>query len=242
MIITPKKWKYTVTDADGNIIRTINNKYWKHNNCQLNIHTYSDSDKTDISINVDSDFAISIPVVPNISEPRRFNVEPLKLKMANHTFSDEYETRDFTADVELAAEAMSRFQEILDFMDYLDCEQNKKAEEDKDPADSVEEARHDAPRTPIFDIDDIEEGLKNCLTTGLYPNNRTLSDDGKKAIGSILNLKDNLKQDYLYDHLREGWECKNDDEISNPFVKNNTALDIAIILAIDDMIFTLNNN
>lgn len=51
--------------------------------------------------------------------------------MANHTFSDEYEARDFTADVELTAEAMKEFQEILDFMDYLDCEQNEKAEEDE---------------------------------------------------------------------------------------------------------------
>ena len=70
-------------------------------------------------------------MVKNLSEPRRFNVEQLKLKLANHTFNDEYEAREFTADIELAAEAMKEFQEILDFLDYLDCEKNKKAEEDK---------------------------------------------------------------------------------------------------------------
>ena len=129
--LMPKTWTYNVSDADGNLIRTINNKYWNRNNCQLNVHTYSDSDKVDINIGIDSDFNISIPVVPNISEPRRFNVEQLKLKLANHTFNDEYEAREFTADVELAAEAMKEFQEILDFLDYLDCEQNKKAKKDK---------------------------------------------------------------------------------------------------------------
>ena len=129
--LVPKRWEYTVTDADGNFIRTIHNKYWKRNNCRLIIRTFSDSDKTDISINVDSDFAISIPVVTDLSEPRRFNIEPLKLTLTNQSFDDLYEVHDFTADVELAAEAMKEFQEILDFLDYLDCEQNKKAEEDK---------------------------------------------------------------------------------------------------------------
>lgn len=129
--LMPKTWTYTVSDADGNLIRTINRKYWDRNNCQLNIHAYSDSQRIDISINVDTEFNISIPVVKNLSEPRRFNVEQLKLKLANHTFNDEYEAREFTADVELAAEAMKEFQEILDFLDYLDCEQNEKAEEDK---------------------------------------------------------------------------------------------------------------
>lgn len=249
--IIPKTWKYNVTDADGNIIRTINNKYWKRNNCRLNVHTYSDSDKVDISIDIDSDFNISIPVVPNISEPRRFNVEPLKLKMANHTFSDEYEVRDFTADVELAAEAMKEFQEILDFIDYLDCEQNEKAEEDKDPtdstdpveaADSVEATQYHAPRAPIFDADDVEAGLKGCLTTGLYPNGDKLEEDQRKAIGSILNLKDGPKQEYLVNRLRAAWGYKNSKDIDDSFIKDNTALDIAVTFAINDMIFMLDNN
>lgn len=233
--LIPKKWEYTVTDADGNFIRTINSKYWKRNNCRLIIRTFSDSDKTDISINVDSDFAISIPMVTNLTAPRRFNVEPLKLTLANQSFDDLYEVNDFTADVDLAAEAMTEFQEILDFLDYLDC----KGEKDEDSADS---AQYDAPRAPIFDADDVEEGLKDCLSTGLYPDDRELTDKGKKAIGNILNLKDNLKREYLDDHLRAGWEYKNGNEVKNPFAQNKTALDIAIIFAINDMIFTLNNN
>lgn len=129
--LMPKTWTYNVTDADGNITRTINNKYWSHNNCRLNVHTYSNSDTVDISIGIDTEFNISIPVHTDLSAPRRFNVEPLKLKLPSQTFDDPSEVHDFTADVELAAEAMSRFQEILDFLDYLDCEQNEKAEEDK---------------------------------------------------------------------------------------------------------------
>lgn len=239
--LIPKKWKYTVTDANGNIIRTINNKYWNRNNCQLNIHTFSDSDKTDISINVDTEFHISIPVVPNISEPRRFNIKPLKLKLANRTFSDEYEIHDFTADVELAAEAMKEFQEILDFFDYLDCEQRNKniSEEDENPADPVEAAQHDAPQAPIFDTDDVETGLKNCLTTGSCPKGGKLDEDQKKAIGSILNLKDSLRKDYLERCLQNGFKFKNKHHQNN---ENKTALDIAITVAINDMTFTINNN
>lgn len=177
--LIPKTWIYTVTDADGNLIRTINNKYWTHNNCRLIIRTFSDSDKTDISINVDSDFDISIPVMSNISEPRRFNIEPLKLKLPSQSFDDLYEVRDFTADVELAAEAMSRFQEILNFLDYLDCEQCNKniSEEDKDSADPVKSVQYDAPQAPIFDADDVETGLKNCLTTGSYPKGGKLDEE-----------------------------------------------------------------
>lgn len=239
--LIPKTWIYTVTDADGNLIRTINNKYWTHNNCRLIIHTFSDSDKTDISINVDSDFDISIPVMSNISEPRRFNIEPLKLKLPSQSFDDLYEVRDFTANVELAAEAMSRFQEILNFLDYLDCEQCNKniSEEDKDSADPVKGVQYDAPQAPIFDTDDVEAGLKDCLTTGSYPKGGKLDEDQKKAIGSILNLKDSLRKDYLERRLQDGFRFKNKYHQHND---NKTALDIAVTVAINDMTFAINNN
>lgn len=153
--LVPKRWEYTVTDADGNFIRTIHNKYWKRNNCRLIIRTFSDSDKTDISINVDSDFAISIPVVVNPAEPRRFNVEPLKLTLTNQSFDDLYEVHDFTADVDLAAEAMTEFQEILDFLDYLDQEQEKRRSQDtaessnaKPNADSINATKFKHPNAP----------------------------------------------------------------------------------------------
>lgn len=252
-ILIPKKWDYTVTDADGNFIRTIHSKHWKRNNCRLIIRTFSDSDKTDISINVDSDFAISIPVVADLSEPRRFNIEPLKLTLTNQSFDSLYEVHDFTADVDLAAEAMKEFQEILDFLDYLDQEREKRRSQDTaessnakpntDSTNATEIKYPDAPPAPFYDAKDVEDGLEYCLDTGSYPNGRPLSDDGKNAISSILNLKDNLKQDYLDNHLCYGYRFKNKPPASfSEDFENKTALDIAITVAINDMIFALNNN
>ena len=115
---------YKVTDDNNNVIRSVDHRYWKHDICQLNIRNFSDSDKTAVSIHVDSEFNISIPVMQSLNEPRRFNIQPLTLSLSSQNFNDPNTAERYAHDIEQAAQALREFTDIMHTLDGLDNSNN----------------------------------------------------------------------------------------------------------------------
>lgn len=115
---------YKVTDDNNNVIRSVDHRYWTHGICQLNIRNFSDSDKTAVRIDIDSEFNISIPVMQSLNEPRRFNIQPLTLSLSSQNFDNADQAERYAHDIEQAAQALREFSDIMHMLDGLDNSDN----------------------------------------------------------------------------------------------------------------------
>lgn len=121
---SPNIRTYNVTDDNDNIIRTVDHRYWTRGICRLNVRNFSDSDKTTISIDIDSDFNISLPIIHRLDKPRRFNIEPLTLSLSSQNFDDAHTAENYGEEIKHISLAMRKFDDILHTLDGLDNSNN----------------------------------------------------------------------------------------------------------------------
>lgn len=168
---------YKVTDDNNNVIRTVDHRYWTHGICQLNIRNFSDSDKTAVSVHIDSDFNISIPVMESLNEPRRFNIQPLTLSLSSQNFDNADAAERYAHDIEQAAQALREFTDIMHTLDGLDNSNN------------ITES--------ILGFGDLKKGLTR------FVERPELTDKQKEAIIEKFNSENDYDLESLKDHYHQ---------------------------------------